>query len=397
MQIYLDYSATTPTRPEAIEKMQAILARQWGNPSSLHSWGQRAATAIEMARVQVASLINAPDPESIVFTSGGTEADNLALIGIARQYSAPQHLIISSVEHSAINEPARLLEQWGWEVTRLKVDRYGRINPADLEAAIRSNTVLISIIYGQSEVGTLQPIEQLGQIARAKGILFHTDAVQVAGRLPIDVQRLPVDLLSLSSHKIYGAQGAGALYLRKGVDLIPLLGGGGQERQLRSGTQAVPAIAAFGVAAELAAEEIGEETPRLMELRDRLFDLLADCPHLIPTGDRLYRLPHHISFIVTNPFNSQTTERITGKTLVRQLNLAGIGISAGSACHSGKLSPSPILLAMGYSDLEGLAGIRLTLGRQTTAADIDWTAMVLKQILDRQILTARKLPMQVEG
>ncbi len=379
MQIYLDYSATTPPRAEVITVMQDVLTQGWGNPSSLHEWGQQAATLVERARMQVAGLINAL-AESIIFTSGGTEADNLAIMGVARAHRTPQHIIISCVEHSAIAEPVRLLEQWGWEVTRLPVDSQGRVNPTDLENAIQANTILVSVLYGQSEVGTLQPIEALGEIARKHGVLFHTDAVQVAGRLPIDVQKLPVDLLSISSHKIYGSQGAGALYIRSDVELVPMMLGGGQELQLRSGTQAVPAIAGFGVAAELAAAEIATETQRLIQLRDRLFDQLSDSPNLIPTGSRLHRLPHHVSFSVISD-----RKNVTGKTLVRQLNLAGIGISAGSACHSGKLSPSPILKAMGYSDTVALGGIRLTLGRDTTEADVDWTAMVLKQVLKRLI------------
>ena len=379
MQIYLDYSATTPPRPEVLATVQKVLGEGWGNPSSLHQWGQRAALTLETARLQVANFLNAPNPDSIVFTSGGTEADNFAIMGIARQYSQPQHLIISSVEHSAISEPARFLAQQGWQVTRLPVNRQGRVNPLDLMAAIQDNTVLISIIYGQSEVGTLQPIEELGRIARSQGILFHTDAVQVAGRIPLDVQRLPVDLLSLSSHKIYGIQGAGALYVREGVNLLPLINGGGQEQKLRSGTQALPAIAGFGVAAELAAQEMATETPRLRALRDRLFDRLANCPFLDPTGDRLYRLPHHASFVIAD----SRKEAITGKTLVRQLDLAGIGISAGAACNSGKLNPSPILLAMGYDTSTALGGIRLTFGKDTAIADIDWTAIVLEQILER--------------
>ena len=384
MQIYLDYSATTPPCPEAIAKMQEILTQQWGNPSSIHHWGQRAATVIEKARIQVANLINAPHPESIIFTSGGTEANNLALLGVARKYKTPQHIIISSVEHSAINEPVKLLETWGWQVTKLPVNIQGRVNPLDLSAAVQPNTVLVSIIYGQSEVGTLQPIEELGQITHSHGVLFHTDAVQVVGRLSIDVEQLPVDLLSLSSHKIYGPQGAGSLYVAQGVELIPLLGGGGQELNLRSGTQAVPIIAGFGVAAEMAAKEINTETPRLILLRDRFFELLADSPYLTPTGDRLNRLPHHVSFCLTNISGKKNSlGEVTGKTLVRQLNLAGIGISAGSACNSGTLKPSPILLAMGYSGTEALAGIRLTLGKYTTLADVDWAAMVLKQILTR--------------
>jgi cysteine desulfurase len=382
MQIYLDYSATTPPRPEVIDKIQETLTNQWGNPSSLHDWGNRSATILETARMEVADLINASNPDSIVFTSGGTEADNLAILGITQQYTSPQHLIISSVEHSAIAEPVKFLEQQGWDVTRLRVNSQGRVDPLELQSSIRHNTVLISIIYGQSEIGTLQPIERLGQIARENKILFHTDGVQVAGRIPLDVQKLPVDLLSLSSHKIYGMQGAGALYIADGLPILPLLRGGGQERQLRSGTQAIPAIAGFGVAAQLAKKELKNESIRLMALRDRLFDLLSPCPYLIPTGDRLHRLPHHVSFCLTN---LPPKTEITGKTLVRQLNLAGIGISAGAACHSGKLSPSPILLAMGYSPSEALGGIRLTLGKHTTMVDLEWSAMVIQQILERLI------------
>ena len=382
MQIYLDNSATTKPRSEAIAAAQDVFQQQWGNPSSLHDWGQRAATILETARLQVANLLNALHPESIVFTSGGTEANNLAILGVARKYRTPQHLIISSVEHSAIDEPVKLLQQLGWQVTKLPVNRYGRVNPLDLQASLQTNTVLVSVIYGQSEIGTLQPIEQIAKITRERGILFHTDAVQVAGRLPIDVQLLEVDLLSLSSHKIYGIQGAGALYIRSGVNLVPLLGGGGQEANIRSGTQALPAIAAFGVAAELAAAEMPNEILRLRELRDRLFDLLADYPCLETTGDRLYRLPHHISLVLSDRFAAQAQD-VTGKTIVRQLNLAGIGISAGSACHSGKLNPSPILLAMGYEPAAAKRGIRLTLGKDTTEADIDWTALVLKQVICR--------------
>jgi cysteine desulfurase len=381
MQIYLDYSATTPTRSEAIAAMQAVLNHQWGNPSSIHQWGERASIAIEQARFQVAALINA-NPDAIAFTSGGTEANNMAIMGIANLYNRPQHLIISSVEHSAINAPVSYLESRGWEVTRLEVDRSGRVDPAELSAALRPNTALVSVIYGQSEVGTLQPIAELAALCRDRQVYFHTDAVQAAGRVPIDVQKLGVDLLSLSSHKIYGPQGAGALYIRPGVEIVPLMAGGGQEMGWRSGTQAVPQIAGFGVAAELAAQELAAEAKRLTALRDRLFEVFANCPYLTPTGDRVHRLPHHLSFCVNIP-HTRDREAITGKTIVRQLNLAGIGISAGAACSSGKLAPSPILLAMGYSPTQALGGIRITLGRDTAIADIDWTAMALQQILTR--------------
>jgi cysteine desulfurase len=381
MQIYLDHSATTPTRTEAIAAMQRILTSEWGNPSSIHQWGERASIAIEQARFQVAALINA-NPDAIAFNSGGTEANNQAIMGVANLYSTPQHLIISSVEHSSISAPVCWLETKGWQVTRLPVDRLGRIDPADLEMAIQPNTVLVSIIYGQSEVGTIQPIAELAAICRHHQVCFHTDAVQAAGRMAIDVRELGVDLLSISSHKLYGPQGAGALYIRPGLELIPLLAGGGQEMGWRSGTQAVPQIAGFGVAAELASEELVTEKIGLSGLRDRLFELLSDCPVAIPTGDRLHRLPHHLSFCIQIPTCDRQAP-ITGKTIVRQLNLAGIGISSGSACASGKLTPSPILLAMGYSQTDAVGGIRLTLGKSTTTADIEWTAMVLKQIIDR--------------
>jgi cysteine desulfurase len=379
MQIYLDYSATTPTRSEAIALIHNTLLQQWGNPSSLHEWGGRSATVIETARIRVANLIGASNPESIIFTSGGTEADNLALMGVARLYCQPQHMIISSVEHSAISETARMLELWGWQITRLGVDGKGKVNPQDLAAAIQENTVLVSVIFAQSEIGTVQPITELARISRERGVLFHTDAVQAAGRLPIDVEDLSVDLLSLSSHKIYGGQGAGALYVRPGVELVPLLLGGGQEMQLRSGTQAVSTIAGFGIAAELAMQELSTESSRLILLRDRLFSQLADIPGLVVTGDLLERLPHHVSICIEHADG----EIINGRNLVRQMNLAGIGISAGSACNSGKINPSPILIAMGYSEKAAMAGIRMTLGHNTTTEDVDWTAIVFKQVLQR--------------
>jgi cysteine desulfurase len=375
MPIYLDYSATTPPRPEAIAAMQDALLSQWGNPSSLHQWGSRSAMVLERSRLQVAGLINAA-PEAIVFTSGGTEANNLALLGVAHEHTAPQHLIISSVEHSAIAEPAKQLERWGWQVTRLPVNPLGQVDPFALKAALQPNTVLVSIIYGQSEVGTLQPIPTLAAIAHAHGALFHTDAVQVAGRLPIEVQKSQVDLLSLSSHKLYGPQGAGALYVRPGLKLQPLLGGGGQEAGWRSGTQAVAAISGFGVAAELAQPELEPEARRLRHLRDRLIQRVKDISGLWPSGDLQHRLPHHASFC----FDPTEQGGLTAKQVVRQMDLAGIGISAGAACHSGKVTPSPILLAMGYSEAIAQSGIRLTLGRHTTEPDIDQTVAALSRI-----------------
>jgi cysteine desulfurase len=381
MQIYLDHGATTPTRPEAIALMHEVMNAQWGNPSSLHAWGERSTMAIERARLMVANLING-EAENIIFTSGGTEADNLALFGVARQYPQPQHMVISTVEHSAIARSAEWLEQMGWKITRLSVDRAGRIDPQSLIAALQPNTVLVSIIYGQNEVGTIQPIDKLGQICRDAAVWFHTDAVQAAGHIPINVQTLPVDLLSISSHKIYGPQGVGALYKRPEVRLQPLLCGGEQEGGLRSGTQPVAAIAGFGLAAHLAQQELAIESARLSQLRDRLFAQLSDIQDLEPTGaiqleGLQARLPHHASFCHS---------RINGRRLVRAMNAAGIAISSGSACSSGSLVPSATLLAMGYNQAQALGAIRLTLGKSNTEADIDYAAKILRQAIAQEEL-----------
>ncbi|NUN63453.1 cysteine desulfurase [Pseudanabaena biceps] len=374
MQIYLDHGATTPTRHEVIDFMADVMRSQWGNPSSLHWWGERSTMVVERSRLQVASLLNA-DPEGVIFTSGGTESDNMVMMGIARQYSTPQHMIVSSVEHSAIRLPASFLAEHGWEITYLPVDRLGLVNPQDLQKALRPNTVLVSIIAAQNEVGTIQPIEKIGMICRNANVLFHTDAVQAIGKLAIDVQFLPIDLLSISAHKFYGTQGIGALYINPLIakKMIPLMLGGGQERGYRSGTQAVAAIAGLGLAAELAEQELDSETKRLTHLRDRLYTLLADIPDLIPTGATgAARLANHLSFY---------HKYIDGRRLVREMNLAGIAISSGSACSSGAIEPSPILLQMGYSETEAKNSIRLTLGKANTEADIEWTSLVMHQIL----------------
>jgi len=377
MQIYLDHGATTPTRPEVIDTMTAVMQSQWGNPSSLHWWGERSTMIIERSRLQVASLINA-DPEGIIFTSGGSESDNMAMIGIARQYAQPQHMIISAIEHSAVRIPALFLEQNGWAITRLPVNQQGQVNPEELAKSIRPNTVLVSIIAAQNEIGTIQPIEKLGQICRNANVLFHTDAVQAIAKLPIDVQAMPIDLLSISAHKFYGTQGIGALYLNPIAHQrspVPLILGGGQERGYRSGTEAVAAIAGFGIAAELAEKELYSESIRLTQLRDRLFTLLADIPELVPTGATGGdRLPHHLSFYHQN---------YNGRQLVRELNYAGIGISSGSACSSGAIEPSSTLLALGYTEDQAKNSIRITLGKSTTIADINWTSQVIHQILQR--------------
>ncbi|MBF2096888.1 MAG: cysteine desulfurase [Gloeomargaritaceae cyanobacterium C42_A2020_066] len=384
MQIYLDHSATTPPHPQVVEAMARTLRDQWGNPASTHAWGERAALVLETARTQVAELVGA-EPDAVIFTSGGTEANNLAILGVTAGFDRPQHLITSQVEHPSVSGPIQQLARQGWRVTWLPVDAAGRVDPADLARALRPDTVLVSIVYGQSEVGTVQPIETLGALARERGVLFHTDAVQAAGRTPLDLARLPVDLLSLSAHKLYGPQGCGALVVGPRATLQPHLWGGGQERGLRSGTPPLPAIAGFGEAARVAMETGWAESARLVQLRERLLAQLIATTDLIPTGHRQQRLCHHLSFV----WPAGDGQQWSGKTLVRQLNLAGIGISSGSACASGKTQPSPVLLAMGFSDREARCGIRLTLGRTTTAADVDWVALALTQILER--LTAGRL------
>ena len=379
MQIYLDSSATTVPAPQVIEYVQKILTNSWGNPSSLHFAGERSATILETARWQVANLINAPNPQSIVFTSGGTEANNLAIQGIAQQYDRPQHIITSTVEHSAITKPLANLEEKGWQITYLPVDRQGKINLQQLENSLQENTVLVSIIYGQSEIGTIQSIPELVKITKENSqALFHTDAVQIVGHLPVDVQKLNVDLLSLSGHKFHGLQGAGALYRKPEIFLEPWLRGGGQENNLRSGTQPLPAIASLGLAAQLAEERIGNY-PHLTELRNYFTDLvLTRCPWLSLTGHQSDRLPHHASFIMTDG----NTE-LTGRKLVRELNLASIASSAGSACNSGQSAPSPVLLAMGYKPSEAIRGIRFSFDCRITKEDLKWTVMVMEQIFDR--------------
>ncbi len=371
MGIYLDYSATTPTRREVRQLMGQILSESWGNPSSIHSWGERSALILEQGRMAVAALVGS-SPEEIVFTGSGTAANHLAILGVARKYAKPGHMIISGVEHSAVSAPVAWLESQGWRVTRLGVDASGRVNPQDLSQALQPDTALVSVIYGQNEVGTIQPIGELGLICRSWGVLFHTDAVQVVGRLPVDVQQLPIDLLSLSGHKFYGPQGVGALFVRSGVELAPLLWGGGQERGLYSGTQPVASIGGLGLAAQLAEQELSTEVKRLQDLREKLKNGLESFGVLIFTGHQTERLPHHLSFC--HP-------QMGGREIVRKLNHFGIAISAGAACSSGKILPSPVLLAMGFTDREALGGFRLSLGKDTTEADIDHVIDVFRSVL----------------
>jgi cysteine desulfurase len=373
-KVYLDHSATTPIRAEVAQAMMVAMTEQFGNPSSVHSFGRAAKKALEEAREQVAQLIGA-QPGEIVFTSGGTEADNLAVIGTAMaNRKKGKHIITSSIEHHALLDSCKWLEKNGFEVTYLPVDSNGLVRVEDLMAALREDTILISIMHVNNEVGTIQPIEEIGKIARDKGILFHTDAVQSVGKIPVDVNELQVDLLSLSAHKIYGPKGVGALYIRKGTRVEPRNFGGGQERKRRPGTENIPGIVGFGKAAELARINLPEEQ-KLIILRDKLIDgLLERIPDCQLNGDREKRIPTNVNVSI---------RFLEGEALLLSMDLKGIAASSGSACTSGSLDPSHVLLAMGICHEIAHGSLRMTLGRDNTEEDIDYVLDELPAIVER--------------
>ncbi|HAA89033.1 MAG: Cysteine desulfurase IscS [Thermoanaerobacterales bacterium 50_218] len=373
--VYLDHAATTPLHPEVSSLMGEFMREIFGNPSSLHSFGREARKWMEEARQKVANLIGA-SAEEIVFTSGGTEADNLAILGVALSRSEKgRHIITSSIEHHAVLDTCKFLAKKGFEVTFLPVDRYGIIDPDDVRKAIRKDTILITIMHANNEIGTIEPIEEIGKIARDHGIIFHTDAVQTAGKIPVDVNTLNVDLLSLSAHKIYGPKGVGALYVRKGVRLEPILHGGGQERKYRSGTENTIGIVGFGKAAEIAARDLDQEFSRTKRLRDKLIrGIFEKIPDVRLNGHLKQRLPHNANFSFFG---------VEGESLILSLDLQGIAASSGSACSSRSLQPSHVLAALGlpYEWIHG--SVRMTLGRTNTESDIDYVLEVLPDIVAR--------------
>ena len=362
-RIYFDHSATTPLDPRVLEAMGPYLGGAYGNPSSQHQEGRVARAAVSNARAQVAALMGA-DPEEIIFTASGTEADNLALIGAVRASGKPGHVITSSIEHAAILETCQFLASTGTKITHLPVDADGLVRPDGLLRALQSNVTLVSIMAANNVVGTVQPIEELAHLTRLHGVLFHTDAVQAGGKIPLDVNRLQVDMLSLSAHKLHGPKGVGALYVRKGVKLSPIFGGG-QERGLRSASENVAAIVGFGAAAEIARKELDEEASRLTKLRQRVAtELLGNFPNAYLFGHAAQRLPGHLSF------GFRGREREVGQ-LLAALDHAGIAVSAGSACnahHAGE--PSGVLLAMGYDEVSARGLIRVSLGRFSTQEQV---------------------------
>jgi len=378
-RIYFDHSATTPLDSRVLEAMRSFLGGAYGNPSSLHQEGRVARAAVDKARAQVAALIGAT-PDEIIFTASGTEADNLALIGVVRASGKPGHVVAGAIEHAAILETCKFLATGGTKITHLPVDADGLVRPEGLLRALQSNVTIVSVMAANNVVGTIQPIEELAQLTKLHGVLFHTDAVQAGGKIPLDVNRLQVDLLSLSAHKL---QGVGALYVRKGMGLAPIIFGGGQERGLRSATENVAGIVGFGAAAELTRKELNKEAARLAGLREYIAtEVLRNFPNAYLFGHPTKRMPGHLSF----GFSGQ--EREVGK-LLDALDQAGVAVSAGSACsanHSGE--PSSVLLAMGY-DAESARGlIRVSLGRFSTQQEVDRFLDVLSSAVSALLGTA---------
>jgi cysteine desulfurase len=374
-RIYFDHSATTPLDPRVLAAMGPYLGGAFGNPSSLHHEGRVSREAIEIARAQVASLIGA-EPDEIIFTASGTEADNLALIGTVRASGRPGHVVTTSIEHAAILETCRFLAASGTKITHLPVDADGLVGPQSLLRALQSKVTLVSVMAANNVVGTLQPIEELAHLTKLHGVLFHTDAVQAAGKIPLDVNRLHVDLLSLSAHKLHGPKGVGALYVRKGTRLSPIVFGGGQERGLRSATENVAGIVGFGAGAAIAQEELAEEANRLARFRELIArELSRVLPQSYLFGHPVHRLPGHLSF------GLRGQESQVGK-LLAALDAAGVAVSAGSACsanHSGE--PSGVLLALGYDDERARGLLRLSLGRFNTEHEVDRFLEILPRVL----------------
>ncbi len=374
-RIYLDYNATTPLAPEAAAAMQPWLGAQWGNPSSIHHEGRAAKAACETARAQVAGLIGA-QPREIVFTSGGTEANCLALLGATEPLQhRGRHVVISAIEHVSLPGAARALTRRGFEVSIAPVTTDGVVDVGQLAGLIRPDTILLSVMAANNETGVIQPVAQLAALAHQHGALFHTDAAQAAGKLPVSVRDWQVDLLTLAAHKWYGPQGVGALYVRSSVKIHPLLTGGHQEFALRSGTEAIAPLVGCGVAATIVARALPEEANRLTSLRERLWEgLAARAEGLARNGAP--------EMCVANTLNVSVSD-VDGPLLLMQLDLAGMAVSTGSACSSGSLEPSPVLLAMGRSTAQAKSAVRFSLGRLTTVEDIETAVDVTARVVER--------------
>jgi len=380
--VYLDYAATTPMDPRVIEEINKHFKESYGNTSSLHSIGQKAGQLLEKSRKTIADLINA-DRQDIIFTSSGTEADNIAITGVALQnMDRGNHVITSAIEHHAVENPCKQWDKRGLEVTFLPVDKYGLISVDDLENAISDQTILISIMFANNEIGTIEPIKEIGAIAKENDIIFHTDAVQAFGKIPIDVEEMNIDLLSASAHKIYGPKGIGLLYMKnkgikKGIGkyIRPIMWGGGHEKDMRPSTVAVPLIAGFAKTVEIAKEEMDVEAKRQVKLRDRIINwVLENIDDTSLNGHPTQRLPNNVNI---------SFKYIEGESIVLDLDIDGIGVSTGSACSSKSLEPSHVLLAIGLRPEEAHGSMRATIGRFTTEDEIDYFLKKLPHVIER--------------
>ena len=374
-KIYMDYGATTPAHEAVVAAMLPFFSKNFGNPSSLHAFGQEAKYAIEAARQKIALSIGA-DPEEVVFTSGGSESDNFAVKGIAyANQKKGNHIITSAIEHHAVLDTCRFLEKHGFKVTRLPVDGDGFVDPEDVKQAITDETILISVMHGNNEIGTIQPVAEIGSVAREHGITFHTDAVQTLGHLPVNVDELNVDLLSVSGHKIYGPKGVGILYVRKGTSIQPLLHGGDQEKGRRASTHNVTGIVGLGKSVELAAKYSGSEANRLTALRDRMIHRILDnIEYCRLNGHPNQRLPNNVNI---------SFKYVEGESLLLSLDMAGIACSTGSACMSLSLEPSHVIMAIGIPQETARGTLRFTLGRHTSEKEVDYVTEILPGIVKK--------------
>ena len=372
--VYADNAGTTAMSRTAIDAMVEIMTNHYGNPSGIYRVGQDAKEILEKSRAMVAGAFNAK-PEEIFFTGGGSEADNLALKGIAEAKAKQgRHIITSAIEHHAITHTLEWLEKKGYEVTYVPVDEYGVIRLDELEKAIRPDTILITVMAANNEIGTIQPVAEIGRIAHAHGVLFHTDAVQAAGHMPIDVEAMQIDLMSIAAHKFRGPKGVGALYIRKGVRVPPLIHGGGQEKNRRSGTENVPGIYSMACALQEAVDNMDENMARVAAMRDRLIDALLKIPYSRLTGHPTNRLPGTASFIF---------ECVEGESIVLSLDMEGICASSGSACSSASLDPSHVLLAIGLPHDVAHGSLRLSIGEETTDEDVEHIIQVVPEVIER--------------
>ena len=374
-RVYLDHNATTPVHPEVLEAMLPYFKDKFGNPSSIHGFGREVKVALEESREKVAKLINA-GPSEIYFTSGGTESDNLAVKGTAfANRKKGKHIITSEIEHHAILESCKSLEKEGFEVTYLPVDGQGLIDPDDLGKAMRKDTILVSLMYANNEVGIIEPLEELSKITKENGVYFHTDAVQAMGKVPVDVQKLNVDMLSVSGHKIYGPKGVGAIYIRKGTRITSLSHGGSHERSRRAGTENVPGIVGLAKAVEIAYRDMEEQSKHLKKMSEAFYKKLTQAiPDVFLNGDLEKRIPNTLNL---------SFKAVEGESIILSLDLKGVAVSTGSACASGSLEPSHVLSAMGISPELAQSAIRFSFGRENTTDDVEYVVEILPEIVSR--------------